>query len=149
MRRIHLGIAAAATALLLAGCGSDDSDTADTAGNSTPTTAAASPPAPPPSDLPPEQRASIQAAAGIPPAPDAATQAAYAADLNKINPKIVDGKTERAVDRGRNVCSDLANGKDHAKVIENLQYRFGSGALTISDTEAEKILTAITTHICP
>ncbi|MFD2119977.1 hypothetical protein ACFSNO_10735 [Streptomyces cirratus] len=45
---------------------------------------------------------------GIPPKPDAATQAKYIAALAAIDPDIVNTKPDKAVDRGRNQCESIA-----------------------------------------
>ncbi|WTW96586.1 hypothetical protein OG216_25895 [Streptomycetaceae bacterium NBC_01309] len=149
MRRIYLGIAAATTALLLTGCGSDDSDT-DTAGNTTPTTAAA--PASSPPELTAEQRASIMAEVGYPPEADAATEAAYVAALDKIDRDIAHGKADKAVSRGRDTCRSI---KDHpgnrAKQVEVTQQRWISPTHPEGRTAsvAARILDATHEHLCP
>ncbi|MFD9486759.1 hypothetical protein ACFWBX_22835 [Streptomyces sp. NPDC059991] len=66
---------------------------------------------------------------GIPRRPDAATQARYIVALTSIDPDIVHGKPDKAVDRGRNQCSVIAsNPKDQAKQVELANKRFTSPA---------------------
>ncbi|MFF1595736.1 hypothetical protein ACFVY0_48240, partial [Streptomyces sp. NPDC058286] len=69
--------------------------------------------------------ADAEAAAGIPPKPDAATQAAYIRALTAIDPEIVNGKPDKAVSRGRNQCRMIANfPKDKAKQVDSAELRF-------------------------
>ncbi|MFB7632561.1 hypothetical protein ACFC0M_16680 [Streptomyces sp. NPDC056149] len=85
---------------------------------------------------------------GIPPKPDAATQAKYIRALNAISPAIVNGKEDRAVSRGRDTCGTVHSfPNDHAKQVDITRQRF-SGATEFSAAQAEQILTAIRTHLC-
>lgn len=148
MRRILGTLTAVASLLLITACGSDD-DTA-TAPPPIPTTA---PPAAAaaPSAVSPEQQASIMSAAGIPPKPDAATQAAYVAALNKIDPDIAHGKTDKAVSRGRDTCRTMQDYPDRTKQVEVTQKRWTSPDHPEgrSVTVAGKILDATREHLCP
>lgn len=139
--RIRTATAAAAIlAATLAGCSStDNSSTANDKASSSP------------SQLTPKQRASIEAAAGIPPEPDAATRSAYIADLSVINPEIVHDKPDTAIDRGRNQCTSIKNGEKHDRLVETTNYRFtspdhpdGFGTAT-----AAKILDVVHKRLCP
>jgi hypothetical protein len=103
------------------------------------------------SELTAEQRASIQAEAGIPPEPGAATTAAYIDALNAIDPDIVHGKTDKAVTRGRNQCSSFKDHTDRAKLVDLTNQRFispdhpnGFGLTT-----ASLILDVVHEHLCP
>ncbi|MFH8410309.1 DUF732 domain-containing protein [Streptomyces sp. NPDC018019] len=93
--------------------------------------------------------ADAEARLGIPPKPDAATQARYIAALDAISRDIVNGKPERAVSRGRSTCGTIHSfPKDHAKQVDQARQRF-SGATQFSAAQAEKILQAVHTHLCP
>ncbi|MEU7163128.1 DUF732 domain-containing protein [Streptomyces morookaense] len=130
----------------LTACGSDKDSSTD-AKKSAPPTAASSAPAAPATTQKPVAEA--EARAGIPPKPDAAAQAAYVRALNAISPTIVNGKEDRAVSRGRDTCGTLHSfPKDHAKVVDTTRQRF-SGAEQFNTAQAEKILTAVQTHLCP
>ncbi|MBN1172127.1 MAG: hypothetical protein JXA67_08125 [Micromonosporaceae bacterium] len=91
-------------------------------------------------------------AAGIPPKPDAATQAAYIADLKAINPAIV-GKhsVDTMVNRGRDQCSSLSGTKDHAKLVDLTNKRFSAPghADGFGTATAEKILRVVHKRLCP
>ncbi|MFD7662079.1 hypothetical protein [Streptomyces sp. NPDC059788] len=86
---------------------------------------------------------------GIPPKPNAATQARYIAALDAISRDIVNGKPERAVSRGRSTCGSIHSfPKDHAKQVDLTRQRF-SGATQFDAAQSEKILQAVHTHLCP
>lgn len=89
----------------------------------------------------------------IPPAPDAATTAAYIAALRAIDPDIVGDKDERTiVNRGRDQCGSVKDSPtDQAKLVELTNKRFtspkhpeGFGA-----EKATQILAVVRQHICP
>lgn len=107
-------------------------------------------PAPPTSTADAAQSAA--SAAGIPPRPDAATTNAYIYALEQIDPDIVHGKPDKAVDRGRSQCSSIRqHPNDGPKLIELTQVRFTSpdhpGGF---DPEvAAQILSIVRQHICP
>ncbi|WIX76699.1 DUF732 domain-containing protein [Amycolatopsis carbonis] len=65
-----------------------------------------------------------------------------AALLHQIDPALVVGHANRAIDNGRNVCEDLAQGKDHATVVKNAASRFGADA-SVDQAKAEKIVATI------
>ncbi|GCD41978.1 DUF732 domain-containing protein [Streptomyces paromomycinus] len=110
--------------------------------------------APPASGAPSEQApskaiADAEARLGIPPKPDTATQRRYTAALDAISRDIVNGKPERAVSRGRSTCGAIHSfPKDHAKQVDLTRQRF-SGATQFTPEQAEKILQAVHTHLCP
>ncbi|ANZ20470.1 hypothetical protein SNOUR_36210 [Streptomyces noursei ATCC 11455] len=86
---------------------------------------------------------------GIPPKPDAATRAKYIRALEAISPAIVNGKEDRAVSRGRDTCGTVHSfPKDHAKQVDITRQRF-SGAREFTTAQAEQILAAVRTHLCP
>ncbi|MFD7106104.1 hypothetical protein [Streptomyces celluloflavus] len=90
-----------------------------------------------------------EAKSGIPPKPDAATQETYIRALNTISPAIVNGKEDRAVSRGRDTCGTIHSfPKDHAKQVHITQQRF-SGATEFSTKQAEQILAAVQSNLCP
>ncbi len=135
-----------AVVLLVGGCGSESQ-------NET-TTSAASASTAVPSDgaVPSDVMSSIQAEAGIPPEPDPATWRKYINALNAIDPEIVNGKEEKAVDGGRDQCSSVKEfPDDQAKLVDLTNRRFlspnhpdGFGKAT-----AAKILAAVRKYICP
>lgn len=103
------------------------------------------------SELSPAEKASIMAEAGIPPEPDTATWRRYINALKAINPDIVHGKEEKAVDRGRNQCSSFKKHTDRAKLVDLTNQRFtspdhpeGFGLST-----ASLILDVVHEHLCP
>jgi hypothetical protein len=63
----------------------------------------------------------------LPPKPDQAIEAAYVADLEAIDPDIVHGKPDKAVNRGRNQCLGIAEWpEDQTRLIDRVQKRFTS-----------------------
>lgn len=134
----HIAPLAVAVALLAAGCGSA-SDT----GTSTTTV---------PTGLPSEVMSSIEADNGIPPKPDAATQAAFVEALDSIDPDIAHGDEEKAVSRARDTCSSVkANPDDRDKLVQVTNMRFTSPDHPdgFGTAKATKILAAVRKHICP
>ncbi|MEU4675186.1 DUF732 domain-containing protein [Amycolatopsis sp. NPDC023774] len=101
--------------VLLAGCGSQ-------------------PPAPAPAA--PAASASPR---GVPVGPAGRT---YLEALRSIDPGLVENRA-RAILRGRDVCDDLAQGKDRATVVKNAALRFAGGHASIDQAKAEKIVAAI------
>jgi hypothetical protein len=136
MRTATIALGAALLAATLTACGSTDTSSKTSSS---------------PTAVTPDQRASIAAAAGIPPEPTAAVRAKYLDDLSTIDPDIVHGKPDTAVDRGRNQCSSIKQGMKQAKLVELTDYRFsspthpnGHGTAT-----AAKILDVVHTRLCP
>ncbi|MFF4738794.1 hypothetical protein ACFY2W_23355 [Streptomyces sp. NPDC001262] len=146
MRRTVTALSAvliAAAGLTACGSGKDSS----TESKATPPTAASSAPAT--TAAPQKPLAEAEARNGIPPKPDANVQAAYVRALDAISPTIVGGKEDRAVSRGRDACGTIHSfPNDHAKQVNLTQQRF-SGAHQVTTEQAEKILTAVQTHLCP
>ncbi|PWG08765.1 hypothetical protein DF268_35945 [Streptomyces sp. V2] len=101
-----------------------------------------------------EQRASIAAAAGLPPEPDIATRKAYLDALNAIDPRIAKkGKDDQTVDRGRNQCSSIKNTpSDRDKLIQQTLERFTITTRLpdiATPQTGTKVLDAVHTHLCP
>ncbi|MFD9703797.1 hypothetical protein [Lentzea sp. NPDC059081] len=115
--------------------------------------------APPPSSTtptaPPTSRGGatpVLQVPGIPPKPDTATQAAYIADLDAIDPEIVNGNPDRAVTRGRDQCTSVAKAPgDQVKLVELTAQRFTSpGHPTgFGPDVSARILAVVRKHICP
>ncbi|MER6825029.1 hypothetical protein ABT352_03480 [Streptosporangium sp. NPDC000563] len=106
----------------------------------------------PSQDGTPAKNAAPEVATGIPPKPDAATQAKFIAALEAIDPDIVHGKEDKAVDRARNQCSSVKEfPDDQAKLVELTNQRFSSPDRPegFGATKAAGILKAVRTHICP
>jgi hypothetical protein len=92
--------------------------------------------------------------AGIPPKPDAATQAAYVAALDAIDPDIVHGNPDQAVSRGRDTCASISDYKAHKIDGQELNQltvqRFTSPNHPdgFGTAKAAEILAAVRQHIC-
>ncbi|MFJ9443261.1 hypothetical protein ACIRRH_15525 [Kitasatospora sp. NPDC101235] len=89
---------------------------------------------------------------GPPPKPDAATTAAYIAALTAIDPEIVSDKADRAVSRGRDQCTSVAEWPtDQAKLVDLANKRFTSAKHPdgFGPEKAAKILEVVRKHICP
>ncbi|WP_328763175.1 MULTISPECIES: hypothetical protein [unclassified Streptomyces] len=139
-------IAAAA----LTACGSDTG--ADKPSAKTPPATAPSSPTAPEGTSSPSAATETPKSKGIPPKPDAATQAKYIAALTAIDPDIVNTKPDKAVDRGRNQCETIANfPKDDQKQIDLTNQRFTSPNHPdgFGLAKAAKIRDAVHTHLCP
>lgn len=144
MRRIVLALTVAAG--LAIACGGTPKAAPKSAPAVAPATTAGSP-------TPSFDWSSAEAAAGIPPKPDAVTQAAYIADLRAIDPDIIGKKDEeRIVDRGRDQCSSIKKfPNDRAKLVDLTNKRFtapdhpdGFGL-----AKAAKILNVVHKRLCP
>ncbi|MFJ2407138.1 DUF732 domain-containing protein [Streptomyces xanthochromogenes] len=82
------------------------------------------------------------------PSPDAAQREALIRALRTIEPGLV-AKEDRAVDRARNVCSDIKGGKDAATVQKNAKSRFEGGTVPgLTDDKAANIVTAVRSSFC-
>ncbi|MGW5259673.1 hypothetical protein ACWEQG_01780 [Microbispora sp. NPDC004025] len=130
-----LGIAAV---LLVGGCGSESQPSA-------PTTAK-------PTAIPSAVMSSIQADAGIPPKPDPRTQAAFIQALEAIDPDIVHGKEDKAVDRARNQCSSIKehpDDRDRLVQLTNMRFTSPDHPDGFGKAKSAKILAAVRTYICP
>ncbi|MFI5984460.1 hypothetical protein ACIBEA_26745 [Streptomyces sp. NPDC051555] len=135
----------------LTACGSDKGAAAPSTKTS-PSAAPSSSPAAPPASSAPSAAAGTAKAKGIPPKPDAATQAKYIAALAAIDPDIVNTKPDKAVDRGRNQCDTIANfPTDKQKQTDLTNQRFTSPTHPdgFGPAKAGKILDAVHTHLCP
>lgn len=149
MRRTAIALttlAIAATATLTA-CGGDKGGT-DSKTNA-PSAATSSAPAAAPSKA---AVSDAEAKLGIPPKPDAAKRAAYIRALTAIDPDIVHGKEDKAVDRGRNECRSIHDSpKDRAKQVELAKLRFTSPTHPqgFGPTKAAKIRDVVHEHLCP
>jgi hypothetical protein len=151
-------ILAAAIALGVTGCAS--STPAKPAAAPVPAASSAAPAAPATSSVPaaptpaasPASSPAVESAGSLPPKPDAATTAKYIAALIAINPEIVNGKDDKAVNRGRDECTSIAAWPtDREKLLDLANKRFispnhpeGFGLAT-----AARILDVVHTHICP
>ncbi|GHC48857.1 hypothetical protein GCM10010507_25600 [Streptomyces cinnamoneus] len=143
-RRTTALLAVALTAAVLTACGSDKDGSTDSENTPppAPTTATTAPPAP-------TTPTNAATPAGVPPKPDAATQAAYIRALSAISPALVGGKEDRAVSRGRDTCGTIHSfPNDHAKVVSLTQKRF-SGATQVTTEQTEQILIAVQANLCP
>lgn len=99
-----------------------------------------------------EATARVGADNGVPPEPGKAAWDAFIADLTAIDPDIVHGKEEKAVDRGRNQCSSVKEWpNDQPKLVDLTNKRFTSPdhPKGFGRAKATKILAAVRKHICP
>jgi hypothetical protein len=91
-------------------------------------------------------------AAGIPEKPKPKQRTAFLAALVAIDPNIVHGKPDKAIDRGRNQCSSVKNWpKNQAKLVKLTNARFTSpdhpeGFGTV---KSALILKAVRRFLCP
>ncbi|GHF77604.1 hypothetical protein GCM10018790_64660 [Kitasatospora xanthocidica] len=89
---------------------------------------------------------------GLPPKPDEATTAKYLAALIAIDPEIVGDKPDRAVSRGRDQCSSVAqHPHDTAGLVKLTNQRFTSPKHPegLGDAKSTRILAAVRAHVCP
>lgn len=87
-----------------------------------------------------------------PPTPNAMNWAAFIVALKKIDPDIVHGKEEKAVDRGRNQCRSIKDDPDdQARLIDLTNRRFTSPDHPdgFGQAKAAQILEAVRQYICP
>ncbi|MGW6912632.1 hypothetical protein ACWGB8_02225 [Kitasatospora sp. NPDC054939] len=90
--------------------------------------------------------------AGLPAKPNADLTAKVVTALEAIDPAIVGGKPEQAVDRARNQCQAMYQfPKDRAKLVELTQQRFTSPEHPqgFGPEKSEKILEALRATLCP
>lgn len=90
--------------------------------------------------------------ADIPPEPDAKNWSAYIAALTAIDPDIVHGKEEKAVDRGRDQCGSVRRSpNDQAKLVDLTTRRFISPDHPegFGQAKSARILAAVRKYICP
>lgn len=89
-----------------------------------------------------------------PPEPNQQDRDAYIAALNAIDPDIVHGKEDKAVDRGRNQCRTVRDHPDDRHMlIEYTNKRFTSPNHPYpeghGDAVSAQILDVVRTYICP
>jgi hypothetical protein len=78
--------------------------------------------------------------------------AKFIAALDAIDPDIVHGKAEKAVDRARNQCGSVKqHPKDQARLVKLTDMRFSSPGHPdgFGAAKATKILAAARKYICP
>ncbi|MEU1128711.1 DUF732 domain-containing protein [Streptomyces sp. NPDC005900] len=99
-------------------------------------------------DKVPDEKPSKPAASSGIPSPDPAQTARLIRALRAVEPGLV-VKESRAVDRARNVCSDLKSGKDAAAVQKNAELRYEGGTVpSLTDDQAADIVTAVQSSFC-
>ncbi|WP_406206433.1 hypothetical protein OH807_32820 [Kitasatospora sp. NBC_01560] len=90
--------------------------------------------------------------AGLPSKPGDGATAKLVAALDAIDPAIVGGKADQAVDRARNQCQSMYQfPKDRAKLVELANQRFTAPdhPQGFGTEKAEKILDALRATLCP
>ncbi|PKV89803.1 DUF732 domain-containing protein [Streptomyces sp. TLI_146] len=117
----------------------DDSDKAEAESKPKPSASAPVKPAETPSKA---------AKPAVVPSPDTAQTASLIRTLRTIEPGLV-AKEDRAVDRARNVCSDIKADKPAATVQSNARSRFEGGTVpSLTDDQAANIVTAVKSSFC-
>ena len=102
-----------------------------------------------PPDTAAANSASAEAEADLPPEPDAGTRAAYIEALNALDPAIVHGDEDRAVDRGRDQCGGIKQfPNDRTKLVNQTRQRF-SGSTLLSGAQAGQVLDVVHRYLCP
>ncbi|GHF77163.1 hypothetical protein GCM10018790_64090 [Kitasatospora xanthocidica] len=158
--RIRTAAAAAVVALLAVGSTACSSSTGSSKWSAAPSSAATAPQAPAAAapTAPPAPAGTTTAApagakpSGPPPRPDAATTAAYIAALTAIDPEIVSDKVDRAVSRGRDQCTSVAQSPgDQAGLVALANRRFTSAKHPdgFGPEKSAKILEVVRKHLCP
>ncbi|MCT2584624.1 hypothetical protein [Actinophytocola gossypii] len=130
----HIAAVVFGVLVLLAGCGSTGEQ--GTTSDSAPTTPSSAQPG----------------VLGVPAKPDEATAVAYVADLEAIDPDIVHGKPDKAVSRGRDQCSSVAEWPDdQAKLVGLVQRRFISPDHPegFDPDKSARILAVVRQYLCP
>ncbi|HEX5597037.1 MAG TPA: hypothetical protein VFX61_13630 [Micromonosporaceae bacterium] len=105
-----------------------------------------------PGKEPSKRPSSAPAEAGMIPTPDPATRDSYIAALEAIDPDIVHGRTEKAVNRGRDLCTTIKyHSNDHERLVNETRKRFTSHRHPrgFGKQKAEQILAAVRRYICP
>jgi hypothetical protein len=88
---------------------------------------------------------------GLPPWPDGASRIAYIARLEGIDPDIIHGDEDKAINRGRDLCAGVRGQPDRARLIEAANRRFTSPKHPdgFGPATAARILDAVRMYICP
>jgi hypothetical protein len=92
----------------------------------------------------------------VPPKPSEDATKAFIAELNAIDPDIVHGKPDKAIDRARDQCTSIRAWHDaepklvEVRLIELTRQRFTSPAHPdgFGSEMAARILAAVRTYIC-
>jgi hypothetical protein len=129
--RTTIAAVAAALAVTLVGCSSDDKD--DNARSSTPAATNT------------QDNSDAEKAAGIPPEPDSAQRAALLAGLMAVNPALV-GDEDKTIDTARNQCSTISGGGNAAATAKS---RFSTSEHEVTDDEAKAINRVLKVALCP
>ncbi|MDI2128614.1 DUF732 domain-containing protein [Yinghuangia seranimata] len=139
--------------LPIAACASADADgrRPTASDGSAPGTSAAQGSSAPPGGQPPGLVATPvpTSPGGLPPAPDPATRARYIAALEAIDPRLVGSDQERAVELGREACQSIGVNLGHAKLVSQTRQKFSRNGLSVTTAQAEAVLRAANTHLCP
>lgn len=147
MRRAPLAVTVtSAAALLLAACNGDGNKNASNGEVRTPSPAAAAAVAADTTDSGTAESESSPAG-GRRPVVDGTPQAAFLEALDDIDPRIVDGRDDTAVSRGREICLDFAGHRPVTMVVSNAKARF-TGAVTVTIPQARRIVQAAMDHLC-
>jgi hypothetical protein len=72
---------------------------------------------------------------------------AWLAALGSISPHLAE-QPDRAIDRGRNLCADLAAGKTPGQVATNAKARFSDDTAQLTDAQVTELVDAAKVTIC-
>ncbi|MFI0897113.1 hypothetical protein [Streptomyces sp. NPDC020983] len=139
--RIAAAAVAAAALLSLTACSSDDKDSGTGSPSTTPATTAPPTASPSPSGTPGDSTGG----AGLPGAPDAATQDLVVSSLKKIDPALADDP-DRTIDSARTQCRTLSGNGDRSG--HEAAQRFGSPGHPLTDAQGTAINAALSALLC-
>ncbi|QNE74027.1 hypothetical protein F0344_04900 [Streptomyces finlayi] len=82
------------------------------------------------------------------PSPDAGQTKTLTDALSTIKPELAEDE-QRAVNRARNVCKDVQDGKDEATVTTNAVERFSGGSAgELTEAQGAEIVKAVKSAFC-
>ncbi|MFD9516063.1 DUF732 domain-containing protein [Streptomyces sp. NPDC059979] len=148
MRSQHTIALLAAGLFALTACDSDSTE---------PSAAAVSPSSAPSSGAPAASPApsvdveAVRSAVGLPPSPAPAQRSTYLAELNAIDPEIVNGKDDKAVSRGLSLCQAMRDEKNPAKRVATAEKRFLAPTHPngFGPGKSALIVAAVQKNLCP
>ncbi|WP_395293579.1 hypothetical protein ACF9IK_08185 [Kitasatospora hibisci] len=126
--------------------------TPDAGASDGPAAGSTPPGAPDAPGTPAQPKPAPPADAGLPTKPGTDVTAKLVEALNAIDPAIVGGKPDQAVDRARNQCQAMYQfPKDRSKLVELADQRFTDAAHPqgFGPEKAEKIIDALRATLCP
>ncbi|NUS11288.1 MAG: hypothetical protein HOY69_07760 [Streptomyces sp.] len=142
--------------MTVAGCGSDDDQTAAD-GPTVPSAAANSPAARTPGSTISEPNSTQSASSGKRvtyadlPTPSPADQAAYIADLNTIDRAIIAGRPSQTfvLSNSMGTCLELANHQEPRRILTETIFALDNEQAQLTEEEGARIVEAIRRDLCP